>query len=88
VNPIWNFIILKKKKKSDSPEPKGKKKKKKTQPPAGETQPWVSVAGHEVSGRGRDPSGKTQPFRRDPSSFFFLFLFSSFLFFSLLFSAS
>jgi hypothetical protein len=32
VNPIWNFIILKKikiNKKSDSPEPEGKKKKKK-----------------------------------------------------------
>jgi hypothetical protein len=63
VNLIWNFIILKKKKKSDSPEPEGKKKKKKNQPTAGKTQPWVSVAGREVSGRWRDPSGKTQPFR-------------------------
>jgi hypothetical protein len=32
VNPIWNFIILKKKKKSNSPEPEGKKKKNKKTP--------------------------------------------------------
>jgi hypothetical protein len=29
------------------------------------------MAGHEVSGRGPDPSGETQPFRGEPSSFFF-----------------
>jgi hypothetical protein len=33
---------------------------------ADETQPWVSVASCEVSGRGRNPSGETQPFRPDP----------------------
>jgi hypothetical protein len=76
VNPIWNFIILKKKKNQTHRNQK-EKKKKKTQPTAGETQPWVSVAGREVSGRRRDPSGKTQPFRREPSSFFFSLFFSA-----------
>jgi hypothetical protein len=85
MNPIWNFIILKKKKKKSLTGTGRKKKKKKNQPTASETQPWVSVDGREVSGRRPDPSGKTQPFRGEPSSFFFLLLFSSFLF---LFSAS
>jgi hypothetical protein len=68
VNPIWNFIILKKKnKKKNQTHRNRKEKKKKNQPTADETQLWVLVAGHEVSGRGRDPSGKTQPFRPDPS---------------------
>jgi hypothetical protein len=58
----------KKKKKNHSPELEGKKK---NQPTAGETQPWVSVDSREVSGRGPDPSGETQPFRGEPSSFFF-----------------
>jgi hypothetical protein len=69
VNPIWNFIILKKKKKKKKKKNqthRNRKEKKKKKPTAGETQPWVSVAGHEVSGRERDPSGKTQPFRPDP----------------------
>jgi hypothetical protein len=76
MNPIWNFIILKKKK-NHSLELEGKKKKK-NQPTAGETQPWVSVDGREVFGRGPDPFGKTQPFRGEPSSFFFSLLFSFF----------
>jgi hypothetical protein len=67
VNPIWNFIILKKKKKKIKLTGTGrKKKKKKNQPTAGETQPWVSVASREVPGRGRNPSGATHPFCPDP----------------------
>jgi hypothetical protein len=68
VNPIWNFIILKKKKKKKNQTNRNRKekKKKKNQPTAGETQPWVSVASREVSGRGRNPSGETQPFCPDP----------------------
>jgi hypothetical protein len=64
VNPIWNFIILKKKKKKNQTNRNWKEKK--NQPTAGETQPWVSVASREVSGRGRNPSGETQPFCPDP----------------------
>jgi hypothetical protein len=69
VNPIWNFIILTKKKKKKiklTGTGRKKKKKKKNQPTAGETQPWVSVASREVSGRGRNPSGATHPFCPDP----------------------
>jgi hypothetical protein len=67
VNPIWNFIILKKKKKKKIKLTGTGRKKKKNQPTAGETQPWVSVASREVSGRGRNPSGATHPFCPDPS---------------------
>jgi hypothetical protein len=63
VNPIWNFIILKKKKIKLTGTGR---KKKKNQPTAGETQPWVSVASREVPGRGRNPSGATHPFCPDP----------------------
>jgi hypothetical protein len=66
VNPIWNFIILKKKKKKKNQTNRNWKEKKKNQPMADETQPWVSMASREVSGRGRNPSGETQPFCLDP----------------------
>jgi hypothetical protein len=53
-----------------------KKKKKKNQPTAGKTQPWVSVAGREVSGRRRDLPPRPSPSVENllPSSFLFFSL--------------